>query len=182
MTRSMPFTPALRNRARAWLGLVSCVFALGSSACSDGGDAGPGGDVEAPAEPSVEIGTPGGDDGLSFTPLEPGGTLYIETFGQGGTHVLFAIRCNGFGKRAFVNVSLTNLETGVRVSTPDTPQPQLLLCHDERTCDLVPLLVMMGGIAAPGAERDGSSDAAVVRGVRRDGAGTYSGWRWMCAV
>jgi hypothetical protein len=88
-------------------------------------------------------------------PLEPNGALYIETFGQGGTHVLFAIRCNGLSNRAFVNISVTNLETGVAVASPQTPKPQLLLCVDDWTCDLLPFLVMMGGIAEPGSDRHG---------------------------
>lgn len=157
MGRSMPFAAKLRNPGGAWMRLSSvCLFALWISACSGGADkSDESGESPSTLDPSVEVGTPGGDDGLAFTPLEPGGTLYIETFGQGGTHVLFAIRCNGFGNRAFVNVTLTNLDTGVEVSTPDTSRPQLLVCQDERTCDLVPLLVMMGGIAEPGADRNG---------------------------
>jgi hypothetical protein len=116
-------------------------------------------DGPAPAlsleQASVEIGTPGGDDGLEFIALEPNGTLYVETFGQGGTHVAFAIRCNGMGNRAFVNVTITNLDTGVQVSTEMTSRPRLLVCLDERSCELAPLLVMMGGIAEPGADRHG---------------------------
>jgi len=160
----------LRNRAAWFRFSAACALALAVSACSDGA-ASDGGES---LEPSVEVGTPGGEDGLAFTPLEPGGTLYIETFGQGGTHVVFAIRCNGFGNRAFVNVSLTNLETGVRVSTPDTPRPELLICHDERTCDLVPLLVMMGGISEPGSDRNGLRVRVEVEAhnVEGDRAGT----------
>jgi hypothetical protein len=124
---------------------------------------------ELPA--SVEIGTPGGDNGLSFVPLEANGTLYVETFGQGGTHVSFSIRCNGMGNRAFVGVTLTNLETGVQVATPTTPRPQLLVCIDERSCDLVPLLVMLGGITEPGVDREGlhvrvEAEAHTVEGAR----------------
>jgi hypothetical protein len=171
MARSMPFAKKLRNRASAWMRLsLLGLLALWSSACSGGGDEDDEtGQSPSITEPSVEVGTPGGDDGLAFIPLEPGGTLYIETFGQGGTHVLFAIRCNGFGNRAFVNVSLTNLETGVEVSTPDTSRPQLLVCHDERSCDLVPLLVMMGGIAEPGADRDGLRVRVAVEAHNVDG-------------
>jgi len=168
----MHFAAKLRNSGGAWLRRSCwCLLAVWITACSGGSD--PGDETEEPPssrDPSVEVGTPGGDDGLSFTPLEAGGTLYIETFGQGGTHVLFAIRCNGFGNRAFVNVTLTNLETGVEVSTPDTSRPQLLVCQDERTCDLVPLLVMMGGIAEPGVDRDGLRVRVFVEVHNVDGA------------
>jgi hypothetical protein len=121
--------------------------------CSD--DSAKGSPPEESLEPSVEIGTAGGDDGLQFVPLEPGGTLYIETFGQGGTHVIFSIRCHGLSERAFINITITNLETGVQVSTPMSARPQLLFCQDEWTCDRTPLLVMMGGIAEAGQDRHG---------------------------
>jgi hypothetical protein len=107
--------------------------------------------------PSVQIGTAGGEDGLQFVPLETGGALYIETFGQGGTHVIFSIRCHGLSERAFINITITNLESGVQVSTPMSARPQLLACQDEWTCDRTPLLVMMGGIAEPGQDRHGLS-------------------------
>jgi hypothetical protein len=147
MPGSMPAV-SQRSKPRRWIALA----ALAALGCSDGSSSTP---PEPSQLPSVEIGTPGGDDGLEFQPLAPNGDLYIETFGQGGTHVLFAIRCNGLSKRAFVNITVTNLETGVSVATPQTSQPELLLCVDEWSCDLLPFLVMMGGIAKAGSDRDG---------------------------
>jgi hypothetical protein len=108
-----------------------------------------------PVPAAVEIGIPGGGDELGFVPLEPGGELRLQSFGQGGTHVLLGVRCIGFGNRAFVNVTLTNLVTGVQVFSPAPVRPQLLLCQDANTCDLVPLLAMTGGLTAMGTERHG---------------------------
>ena len=119
---------------------------LGSAACYGGG-----GGAEVPL---VEIGTP--NDALEFLPLEPGGDVPLETFGQGGTHMRIAIRSNGFGKRAFVDVEVENMETGEMVMTPPASRPPLLLCRDEAefTCDLIPLFVLTGGLADP-EDKDG---------------------------
>jgi hypothetical protein len=167
MSRSMP-SVLQRSKSRF---LIGCVAAFALAGCSEGKSLDD--DAEQFEEPSVQIGTPGGADGLDFVPLEPNGTLYVETFGQGGTHVLFAIRCNDLSNRAFVNITITNLETGVAVATPQTSRPQLLLCADERSCDLLPFLVMMGGLAEPGADRHGlrvrvDVEAHNVAGVRAE--------------
>jgi hypothetical protein len=106
---------------------------------------------------SVELGVPGGDDGLDFVPLEDGAELRLQTFGQGGTHVLTAVRCIGFGRRAFVSASLRNLDTGLEVTEPAPARPQLLYCSggDEGSCDLVPYLVHASGLTETDQERDG---------------------------
>jgi hypothetical protein len=130
------------------LAFAPCVIVL--SACS--GESPAGSDADAPW---VDIGLSAGVGGLDFEPLELGGQVPLATFGQGGTHALLAVRCSGFGDAAFVNVDITNLNTGVQVSSTPTSSPQLLLCRDELLCDLVPLLVMMGGLTAPGEEREG---------------------------
>lgn len=131
--------------AAAWLGLAG-------AGCAGSEQSEPEPDVGGVA---VEIGLPSEDGRLGFVPLEPGGEVRLETFGQGGTHVLLAVRCIGFGDRAFVNVSLTNSLTGARVAAPPPASPQLLLCRDERSCDLLPLLVMASGLTPPGEQRDG---------------------------
>jgi hypothetical protein len=113
---------------------------------------------DAGAEPAAraEIGVPGGPDGLDFAPLTAGGELRLQTLGQGGTHVFFAIRTEGFGNRAFVTVNMRNLASGKEIQSPAPPRPQLLFCDDaQRVCDLVPLTVMTGGITDSGEERDG---------------------------
>lgn len=69
--------------------------------------------------------------------------------------MLLGVRCVGFGNRAFVGVVLENLRTGAMVSSPAPAQAQLLYCHDDVGCDLVPMLAMASGIAQPGEERDG---------------------------
>ena len=68
---------------------------------------------------------------------------------------MLGVRCVGFGKRAYVGVELTNLNTGVTLSSPPPAQPQLLYCHDDVGCDLVPILAMASGIAAADEERNG---------------------------
>lgn len=112
---------------------------------------------EAPPEltPWVDVGLTSGEDGLDFATLVPGGTVPLHTFGQGGTHALLAVRCSGLGERAFVGVTITNVETGDEVSAPPGPTPRLLLPRGEGVYDLLPLLVMTGGLVAPGETREG---------------------------
>lgn len=69
--------------------------------------------------------------------------------------MLLGVRCVGFGNRAFVNLTLTNLRTSVQVFSPAPVRPQLLYCREPDVCDLVPILAMTGGITAVGEERDG---------------------------
>jgi hypothetical protein len=103
---------------------------------------------------SVDVGIPAGD-GLDFAHLEEGGTLKLQTFGQGGTHVLFAVRTVGLGNRAFVTMTLRNMTSGREVTAPAPVRPQLFICDDEDICDLVPLLVMTAGLTDTDEERDG---------------------------
>jgi len=145
------------KRDGRFLALAS-LLALSACGCAGGApnagqrDAG----VDAGGAPSgeVELGVPGGKDGLDFTPLADGSVLNLETFGQGGTHVLLAVRCIGFGSRAFVELRARNLLDGTELVAPAPARPQLLFCEGE-VCDLVPITLMMGGIAASDAERDG---------------------------
>jgi hypothetical protein len=114
----------------------------------------------------VEIGTPGGDDGLDFLPLEAGGDIALETFGQGGTHATVAVRAYGMGtNRAFIDVTVENIASGETVATVMTRAPSLWLCDDAREiCDYLPIHVMTGGLADP-TEKDGLAVrvSAVVR-------------------
>jgi hypothetical protein len=127
-----------------------------SSAGATGAGADAGGADDVPVvDPSVELGTPAGDDGLGFAPLMDGAELRLQTFGQGGTHVLIAVRCLGFDKRAFVSATLTNSITGVVVEEPAPARPQLLYCHDEGVCDLVPYLVHASGLTKTDEEKNG---------------------------
>ena len=130
------------------LGFAPCVALL----CGCSGESGEG---SAAGMPWVDIGLSAGLGGLDFEPLAPGEEVPLATFGQGGTHALLAVRCSGFGDAAFVNVDITNLTSGVQVTSTPTASAQLLLCRDELVCDLLPLLVMMGGLTAPGEEREG---------------------------
>ena len=69
-------------------------------------------------------------------------------------HLLLAVRCIGFGNRAWVALTLTNLVSSSDVLSPAPARPQLLLCEGQ-TCDLVPILAMAAGLTEPGAERNG---------------------------
>jgi hypothetical protein len=127
------------------------------TACSDPQPAGAADDggAGAPSTASVELGIPGGADDLDFKPLAEGAELRLQTFGQGGTHVLVAVRCVGFGNRAFVSAKLRNLDSGVEVEEPAPARPQLLFCNDDGTCELVPYLVHASGLTETDEERDG---------------------------
>ena len=114
---------------------------------SEGGSGGAG-------SGSVELGVPDGPDGLDFKPLSEGAELRLQTFGQGGTHLLLGVRCIGFGSRAFVATTLRNLSTGVEIVAPAPARPQLLFCEDD-VCDLVPLTVMTAGLTGADENRDG---------------------------
>jgi hypothetical protein len=124
------------------------------SACSDPGTSDEPDDEIQPDELSVTLGVPSGDDGLGFAPLDEGAVLKLQTFGQGGTHVLIAVRCTGCDNRAYVSAVMRNLTSGKEVSEPAPARPQLLYCTDDGNCDLVPYLVHASGIAAD-EERDG---------------------------
>jgi len=141
------------------LRLVLALNALALAAgCSEAGSPphAAGGTAGAPVvEPSVELGVPTGDDGLGFLALEDGAELRLQTFGQGGTHVLVAVRCLGFDKRAFVSATLRNVATGVEVEEPSPVRPQLLYCHDAGVCDLVPYLVHASGLTKTDQEKAG---------------------------
>jgi len=145
---------ACSGREPAADGQAGDANAGGAPASDSGGSAGQ-------AEPSVvataELGVPTGADGLEFEPLADGALLKLQTFGQGGTHVMVGVRCTGFGKRAFVSATMHNDVTGVEVGEPPPARPQLLFCDDAGTCDLVPYLVHASGIAPTDAEKDGLS-------------------------
>jgi len=132
----------------------ACGSTEGSPPGGAAGSGGEGGGSGASSIGSVELGVPGGPDSLDFAPLEAGAVLKLETFGQGGTHVLLGVRAVGFGQRAFVSLRVRNLVEGTELDAPAPARPQLLFCEGE-ICDLVPITMMMGGIAANDAERDG---------------------------
>jgi len=141
--------------------LLIVIAALHSFACSSPsaapnlGNAGSAGMNDSTAGVGqVELGVPAGPDALDFAPLEDGAVLPLETFGQGGTHVLLGVRCVGFGQRAFVSLRVQNLRDGTELVAPAPAHPQLLFC-DGDVCDLVPITMMTGGIAKSDADRDG---------------------------
>ena len=104
---------------------------------------------------SVQIGMRVSPKDNTFVPLEPGGDIRLGTFGQGGTHAELAVRCIGFGNRAFITLTLENLRDGTVIMFPPTSRPTLLRCVKEPVgaCDYVPIYFMTGGLAAP-TEKD----------------------------
>src|SRR5687767_2350482 len=131
------------------------------ASCSDGND---GAVIDAVAgaagaapvvEKTVQLGVPTGSAELDFAPLEDGAELRLQTFGQGGTHVLVGVRCTGFGSRAFVSATLRNLRSGVEIEEPEPARPQLLYCAEEGVCDLVPYLVHASGLTESNEEKHG---------------------------
>jgi hypothetical protein len=136
-------------------------FLLMLGGCSDGKD---GAVIDAVAgaagagpelEKSVELGVPTGSAELDFAPLDDGDELRLQTFGQGGTHVLVGVRCTGFGNRAFVSATLRNLNSGVEIEEPEPARPQLLYCAEGDACDLVPYLVHASGLTETDEEKHG---------------------------
>ena len=149
-------TSSVRRWALAGqLALFACGCAGGVTG-GDDRDAGTtgGSDSGSGLVGQVQLGVPGGPDGLDFAPLEDGAVLNLETFGQGGTHVLLAVRCIGFGTRAFVELRAKSLLDDTELVAPAPARPQLLFCEGE-VCDLVPVTMMMGGIAPIDSARDG---------------------------
>ena len=111
--------------------------------------------MSQPGEPWVDIGYPAGPDGFSFERFEPGAELPLQTFGQGGTHALLAVRCGALGSAAFIRIAVENLESGAEVVQPPTPTPQLLLCRESDVCDRLPIIFTMAGLTEPGQDRNG---------------------------
>jgi hypothetical protein len=142
-------TMTSRRCAAGYRVLFPALASLALASCGSSDEASPEDAIWA------DVGLPGGVDGLDFVRLEPGGEVPLQTFGQGGTHALLAVRTSGLGNRAFIGVEIENVATGDTVSAPAGPSPRLLLCRPEGACDLLPLLVMTGGLVPPGTDRDG---------------------------
>src|SRR5882724_4128135 len=101
--------------------LLAAVVALSGCSSTRGASPNPGDGGNLSGE--VELGVPGGPDSLDFVPMQDGDVLRLETFGQGGIHVLLAVRCIGFGSRAFVALTLTNTNTGTQLVAPAPVRP-----------------------------------------------------------
>lgn len=139
------------SRVSAWLALPW----LALSGCCESKIIVVGPDAGEPAL-AVQIGMRRGPGDNTFVPLEPGGDIALGTFGQGGTHADLAVRCIGFGNRAFITLTLENLRDGTVIMFPPTSRPTLLRCVKEPAgaCDYVPIYFMTGGLAEP-TEKDG---------------------------
>jgi hypothetical protein len=147
MPRSSAFCSSLR------LAALSALVTTASTACCETEVRTVVIRPDAGAEPSlaVQIGMRVGPRDNGFVLLEQGGDIQLGTFGQGGTHAELAVRCIGFGNRAFVTLTLENLRDGAVIMHPPTSRPQLLRCVEEPAgaCDLLPIYFMTGGLAKP---------------------------------
>jgi len=153
--------------------LATLVGACGAAHDTTGESSDAGADSSSLGQ--VALGVPGGSDGLEFVPMQDGDVLRLETFGQGGVHLLLAVECVGFGSRAFVTITLKNSNTGVELVAPAPARPQLLFC-DGAVCNLVPITVMAGGLTQSDAERDGLP-IEVIADVHNDAGVTGSATR-----
>lgn len=140
--------------------LSALLLAGALGACSSGHshEPPPSGQPDPAPEPAtnVELGVPGGPDGLDFAPLDADAELDLHTFGQGGTHVLLGVRTVGFGIRAYVGFTLTDETGGHEIDAPPPVRPQLFACDDAGdVCDLVPVTIMTGGLFGPDETRSG---------------------------
>lgn len=106
------------------------------------------GDPAVGSDAAALIGEPDPDNELDYLPLGPGDDIRLGTSGQGGYHALVAIRTQGLGNRAFIDIEIENLETGETIATLPSARPSLLLCRDHDVgCDQTPIYVMLGGLA-----------------------------------
>lgn len=161
-----------RDSIASFFPALAVIAALGCSGAEDGGEGVKPEQRVPPEDFAVELGVPAGDDGLDFAPIEDGNVLRLQTFGQGGTHLFLGVRTIGFGKRAFIAFTLTNLTNERELVQPAPARPQLLFCHedDANVCDLVPITVMTGGLTDPDEERDGLAVRIRVDVSNMDGA------------
>jgi len=138
--------------ARAWIALSL----LSSSGCCESKTIVVAPDAGSEPRLAVQIGMRVGPRDNTFVALEPGGDIRLGTFGQGGTHAELAVRCIGFGNRAFITLTLENLRDGTVIMYPPTSRPTLLRCVEEPAgaCDYLPIYFMTGGLAPP-TEKDG---------------------------
>jgi hypothetical protein len=136
--------------------LLAFLVASALPACSSGKSGVAPEKKASPTTTSVELGVPGGTDGLDFEPVDDGAVVDLRTFGQGGTHILLGVRTVGFGIRAYVTFTVTDETTGTTIDAPPPARGQLFVCDDANVvCDLVPVTLMTGGLFGPDETRDG---------------------------
>ena len=179
------------NDLLRWCLGLSFLAVLGASGCDSEDECGiepidGGGDAAAGDAIGVEVGTSGGVGGLEFIPLEDGGDIPLDTFGQGGTHATVAVRALGLGTNiAFFDVTVENAETRAVVMTVPSSRPQLWICDEAReVCEQTSVHIMTGGLAPPGIENRDGLEVIVHAQVRdergRRGNGSAEGvLRWV---
>jgi hypothetical protein len=139
----------MARRCASAVALIALAFGCDSGDAD--GDGGVDPEAGAAGELAVDIGVPGGMDGLDFVEFESGGEIELETFGQGGTHVTVAVRARGIGmNRAYLDVTLLDLDSDARSMTPPTSRPQLWYCMDMKSfaeCQQTRVFAPLGGLA-----------------------------------
>jgi hypothetical protein len=109
------------------------VALLGTAAC-DGADV-----ADEPLQ--VELGIPDKETRRLFLPLEPAGEIYFFKGLQVEDFVMIAIRVRGEHPKAYVAVSVSDLDTGAEVSQAEASEPDPLECADDGWCTLAPVLL-----------------------------------------
>jgi hypothetical protein len=100
-------------------------------------------------EAVVRVGVPDAETNLYFQALEPDGPIAIRMGGQGGTHALIAVQCEGFGNRISYQISMKNAEGDGEVATLPLPRPKPIACNEQGVCKVSPIFVLLGGLAEP---------------------------------
>lgn len=128
--------------------LLGVALVAVSAGCASTEPGEPDGSLADEAHVSIGLTDP---ETLDFVPLDAEGDVPLGTFGQGGHHASLALDCEGLGNRAYVEVTLRNLEGEGEVFLPPFARPQPLLCDEADHCRMVNLFVMTGGLAEPEA-------------------------------
>ena len=89
----------------------------------------------------VEIGIPDKDTRRIFLPLEPGGEIYFFKGLQVEEFVMLALRVKQREPKAFVEVTVENMDMGTQATREAWDDPEPFECTDDAGCTLVPLLL-----------------------------------------
>ena len=100
-------------------------------------------DASVPMGLGVLIGVPDNITGLEYYPLEDGDEMGLESFGQGGTHIVLAIRCVEFGDAAIIICS-----------EEDGEQDVILIDTGENDADRIRAELIANGISLSGTPFD----------------------------
>ncbi|HKP62548.1 MAG TPA: hypothetical protein VJV78_37695 [Polyangiales bacterium] len=89
----------------------------------------------------VEIGIPDKDTRRIFLPLESGGEIYFFKGLQVEEFVMLALRLEQHEPKAFVEVTVENMDMGTHSTREAWDDPEPFECTDDEGCTLVPVLL-----------------------------------------